>query len=365
MKRMHFALGAAAAVAAAAPALSQDLVNIGLASAAKNEVIVVGEKTRGLKAGDTIFQNQHIRTGRDSAAQLLFRDETALTMGPNSSLVLDKAVYDPEKHTGEISVRAVSGAFRFISGSSPTGSYSINTPAGTVGIRGTWVAMLIQGENIRLIVRDGLVTFCNAARQCMRVLPGYEIRAMKDRIGPPTKVSHETLESIVALWFNENSEANLGKLEPGAGQNQADNGPNYSGKSFWWLDAANRGTDFQPQFTSLPNNPNPPDDGMGPGDGDGPNVHRLRQKARAALRRTIWGLVAFAHKKGIDTPAERRTVIRELRPEVRALRQQIPQIDNRQELKDFRRDLKDFRKDAKKVIRCTAHPNRPACSGGD
>src|SRR6185295_17084595 len=117
----------------------------------------------------TIFQNQHIRTGKNSAAQLLFRDETALTMGPSSSLVLDKAVYDPAKGTGEITVRAVSGAFRFVSGSSPVGSYSINTPAGTVGIRGTWIEMLVAGQDVRILVRHGVIQFCNLARQCSRV----------------------------------------------------------------------------------------------------------------------------------------------------------------------------------------------------
>ena len=42
MQRTLFALGAAAALAATAPAFAQQAADIGLASAAKNEVIVVG-----------------------------------------------------------------------------------------------------------------------------------------------------------------------------------------------------------------------------------------------------------------------------------------------------------------------------------
>jgi hypothetical protein len=261
---------AATAAFPAAASLAQN-ANIGLASAAKNEVIVVGDASRGLKAGDTIFQNQHIRTGRDSAAQLLFRDETALTMGPNSSLVLDKAVYDPEKHKGEITVRAVSGAFRFISGSSPTGSYSINTPAGTVGIRGTWIEMLVVGQTVRILVRRGVIQFCNLAGQCARVIAGYELRGTHNRIAPASKVSHETVESIVALWFSENSEANLNQLAPGSGPGEGDQGNAGAGKPFWWLSGVYRDRDYQfnrggVTGTTLPgdignpggNNPPPP-----------------------------------------------------------------------------------------------------------
>lgn len=240
MRNVIFAL-AAAAILLESPTLAQNAVDIGLAAAAKNEVIVVGEANRGLRSGDTIFQNQHIRTGRNSAAQLLFRDETALTMGPNAALILDKAVYDPDKHTSEITVRAVSGAFRFISGSSPTGSYSINTPAGTVGIRGTWIDMLVAGETVRIIVRRGKVRFCNTGGQCANMVAGYELRASNRHIGQQTKMSHETVESIVALWFTDTSDANLGNLAPGAGPGNDEQGYAGVGKPFWWLDGIYRG----------------------------------------------------------------------------------------------------------------------------
>jgi len=255
-----------AAILPVAGAQAQNAVNIGLASAAKNEVIVVGDAGRGLKVGDTIFQNQHIRTGRNSAAQLLFRDETALTMGPSASLVLDKAVYDPDKHTSEITVRAVSGAFRFVTGSSPSGNYSINTPAGTVGIRGTWIDMLIAGQSVRIMVRRGRVQFCNLAGQCARVLPGFELRATHNRIGVPTKVSHETVESIVALWFKDSSEANVGELAPGAGPGE-DSSASGVGKSFWWLDGIFRDRDQQFNRGSVTGLTTPQDGATPPGSG--------------------------------------------------------------------------------------------------
>jgi hypothetical protein len=193
-------------------------------------------------------------------------------MGPSASLVLDKAVYDPEKRTGEITVRAVSGAFRFISGSSPVGSYSINTPAGTVGIRGTWIDMLVAGDTVRIIVRRGRVRFCNTAGTCANVVPGYELRGTSRQVGLPTKVSPETVESIVALWFGEKLEANLGDLAPGAGSEEASTAP--YGKPFWWLDGNYKGYNQYDRngvtSTGLPGS-NPPGT-TPPGAGPPPNV---------------------------------------------------------------------------------------------
>jgi len=335
------------------------LADIGLASATKNEVIVVGEANKGLKIGDTIFQDQHIRTGRDSAAQLLFKDETALTMGPNSSLILDKAVYDPEKKAGEISVRAVSGAFRFISGSSPVGSYSINTPAGTVGIRGTWIEMLVDGDTLRIIVRRGLVRFCNTAGACANIFPGYEMRALKDRLGTPQKVSHETVESIVALWFNENTKADLANLAPGAGPNGNETGPNSGNKPFWWLDGAYRGPDFQPKFGTFPTGFTPPDTTPPP---SGPNPNFLQRKAFLFLIRTSIQIARYIDHKTHSYWQLKKVQYRikdEVRDLARYARETIPTIETREDLRAFKREVRkqarEIRREVREAVRSDHH----------
>jgi hypothetical protein len=260
--RQAFFLGTAAALLVAPVHAAPS--DIGMTSATRNEVIVVsGTDRRGLKIGDRIFQEQHIRTGANSAAQLLFLDETALTVGPNSALVLDKAVFDPDKKTGELSVRAVSGAFRFVSGSSPSANYTIKTPAGTIGVRGTWFDVAISGDVIRLLVRRGSVEFCNVARQCMRVLAGYEIRANRTRFSAPRKAKHESLDSVIKLWFASGTPGELANLEPGAGPDEG---------SYWWK--VNLGPDFMPQNDRGPgSNFGMTGDGPGagpPGPGAGP-----------------------------------------------------------------------------------------------
>src|SRR3954464_2229361 len=111
---------------------------IGVASAVNQRVEGVnGGTTRVLSVGSDLYTNEIVRTGDDSNAQLLFRDQTSLSVGPGSEVTLDKYVFDPAKGAGEVVLNVTKGAFRFISGVQQSASYQIKTPVGTIGVRGT------------------------------------------------------------------------------------------------------------------------------------------------------------------------------------------------------------------------------------
>jgi hypothetical protein len=67
---------------------------------------------------------------------LQFKDNSNLKVGSNSSVQLDKFVYDPNKSTSAVAIEAMRGTFRFVAGSQDSGSYKIKTPYGTLGVRG-------------------------------------------------------------------------------------------------------------------------------------------------------------------------------------------------------------------------------------
>jgi hypothetical protein len=189
LMRKPTAFLACAVVFAAAPAFGQGADRIGIAAAAQNQVqSSLGAVQRSLKTGDGLSQNEQIRTGADSSAQLLFRDETTLSMGADSVLVLDKAVYDANKKSGEITVRAVSGAFRFVSGSSPSNNYKITTSSGTIGVRGTIVDVEIINQIVLGIVREGQGEFCASPRNCVIVNAGQFIVLSGGVATPPKPI---------------------------------------------------------------------------------------------------------------------------------------------------------------------------------
>lgn len=137
----------AATALIAAPAASAATKGIGVASAIVNKVTgSYGGTSRALSVGSDVFANEQIRTSEASSAQFMLLDKTSLTIGPNANLVLDRFIYDPNRNSGSVVVKATKGAFRFITGALNPTRYTINTPVATLGIRGTILDILISGN---------------------------------------------------------------------------------------------------------------------------------------------------------------------------------------------------------------------------
>lgn len=83
-----------------------------------------------------VYSGDRIITGPSGEAQVRFRDDTKLVVGPNSLMVIDAFVFSDDDTARDISINAVRGAFRFITGKSPKDAYTITTPTSTIGIRG-------------------------------------------------------------------------------------------------------------------------------------------------------------------------------------------------------------------------------------
>ncbi len=91
---------------------------------------------RTLAGGSTVYSKELIHTGDAGVADLRFHDNSNLSVGPKSSVRLDKFVYDPNKSSGSVAIEATRGSFRFVTGSQSKGSYQVKTPYGTLGVRG-------------------------------------------------------------------------------------------------------------------------------------------------------------------------------------------------------------------------------------
>jgi hypothetical protein len=122
---------------------------------------------RHLELKDDIYHNEVIETGEESATEIIFLDDTKLTLGANAVLTLDRFVYDPNPSRASFVLTATAGVFRFASGKLPKKSYVIHTPAATIGIRGTIVTIVVlplggSGESaVNITVEDGVVEVVN------------------------------------------------------------------------------------------------------------------------------------------------------------------------------------------------------------
>ena len=96
-----------------------------------------GTAFQTLAPGSELHANETVRTGDAGKADLVFVDRTNLTVGPTSEVVLDKFVYDPVGSKGKVVLQATRGSFRFVTGTQDHSAYQLNTPYGSLGVRGT------------------------------------------------------------------------------------------------------------------------------------------------------------------------------------------------------------------------------------
>jgi len=114
---------------------------IGKVKTVSGQVEVVRQgKQAGLQIGDPLFQHDTIRTGEHSGVGVIFEDNTVLSLGPKSEIVIDEYVFEPEKGLMSMVTRMLKGTASYLSGiigrQSPE-SVKFQTPDATIGIRGT------------------------------------------------------------------------------------------------------------------------------------------------------------------------------------------------------------------------------------
>ncbi|MEX2454592.1 MAG: FecR domain-containing protein [Rhodospirillaceae bacterium] len=106
-----------------------------------------GTPSRALLLGDRLISNERLVSSPNGSGQMLFLDQTSLTVSPNSDITLDKYVYDPDSETGEIGVTVARGVMRMIGGRiTKSNDATVETPTATIGIRGG-IALIAVGED--------------------------------------------------------------------------------------------------------------------------------------------------------------------------------------------------------------------------
>ena len=122
------------AVASAAPE------DVGINSAVNTNAVGTppGGATQRLVIGQKVVYREHIVTDPGGQAQILFLDQSSMTIGPNSDLMIDEFVYDPTTGTGKLAMSATKGVMRFVGGrvSKLENGVTMQTPSASIGIRG-------------------------------------------------------------------------------------------------------------------------------------------------------------------------------------------------------------------------------------
>lgn len=160
MYRMAFyAATAALALCAAIPAWADEEIGVVFEREFRGaEGMRTNGETRDLRWNGPVYSEETVMTGPDAQTELEFIDQTHLSVGSNSQVVLDSFVYDPSRSTGDAVITFGKGVFRFVTGDMNKDAYKLNTPSATLAIRGTIFQLLIdQMNNVIVYVEEGAV----------------------------------------------------------------------------------------------------------------------------------------------------------------------------------------------------------------
>ena len=150
------------AIFAALPTIATAQDIIGVNSAVKGQVTIQsqGEAAKKAVIKDDVRLGDQVNSARVSSLQVLLKDQTVFTVGPECELVIDRFVYDPAKDSNSLKANVTKGMFRFMSGNiSKSGpeSVSIDTPVASLGVRGTIVEGLVGEDAIEIALELGLI----------------------------------------------------------------------------------------------------------------------------------------------------------------------------------------------------------------
>lgn len=101
-------------------------------------------------AGQPLFEKDVLETGGDGALGVTLKDNTLLSLGPNSSLALESYLLQPDRDSYSLITRITRGTVQYMSGLiaklSPD-SVQIKTLSATLGVRGTRLLVRVDAAD--------------------------------------------------------------------------------------------------------------------------------------------------------------------------------------------------------------------------
>src|SRR5262245_30197711 len=107
---------------------------------------------RVIARADPIYRDERLRSNITGLGQFELGDGSKLVLGRNASLIVDRYVTNGGGTAKNVTLRLVSGSVRFMSGASDKKAYRINTPQGTIGVRGTAFDLTVRNGKTYLLL---------------------------------------------------------------------------------------------------------------------------------------------------------------------------------------------------------------------
>ena len=136
--------------AVAAPAVAQERPSAGRIKVVSGSAFIVRDGAEvPAQLGQVVLESDGLRTGADGKVGVTLKDDTRLSLGPNSELKLEQFKFTPADSAFGLALKFVKGAATYVSGriaKLAPDSIKLETPAAIIGVRGTTLAISVLPE---------------------------------------------------------------------------------------------------------------------------------------------------------------------------------------------------------------------------
>ncbi|MBI1326913.1 MAG: hypothetical protein GC136_04640 [Alphaproteobacteria bacterium] len=169
-----------------------------------------------LESGSPIYQGDIVHTDSDGAVNIAFVDESTFAVSKDADLKIDNFVYNAGTTDSKTEFSVLRGIFVYQSGEvgqADPDDVSINTPIGSIGIRGTTIAGDIKpaGEESSISLVDGAIVVRNETGEVV-LDQQYETVQLSDMnqpiqnmgVAPPQTLNdnYNVLRSVAPNFFS-------------------------------------------------------------------------------------------------------------------------------------------------------------------
>lgn len=189
-------------------ALADQNMPIGKVVALRGEIVAENTDSiqRVLSINAPVFLNDTIKT-RQGRIQLIFNDNTLMTLGSSTEIKLTKYSWKTEDKNSAMETRIEEGSFRIMGGAitriAPD-NFKTHTPSGTIGIRGSMYAGVVKGTSLSVVFQGGRGIYIKNDMGFVSIsAPGFgtQVKSPDQAPEPPRKMTQEELrvfETVLA-----------------------------------------------------------------------------------------------------------------------------------------------------------------------
>lgn len=129
------------------PAIAEEPA-IGYVKTVKGDAMVIsGAQQTKATVGTPIAAGSKLKTGSSGSMGVTFKDNTVMSIGPNTELTVDEYLYSPNQGKLKLGATMAKGTLAYLSGAiakiKPE-AVTVKTPTGTIGVRGTHFVLKVE-----------------------------------------------------------------------------------------------------------------------------------------------------------------------------------------------------------------------------